>query len=424
MLSDFDVMSGTTSQHVMSLIEGDALYPLFSNAELPIDFASAGIVPDSPNKFQQIKKGTTNVCNTQNMAEEPLFSIFLSNGGEKGDFPLDLGLGISKGGFLRGLTGSDDSLMQTGVVPDARKMDVGLSDISRQYGMSIVPSVTESHVDLSIVPQVSKGNNSRRGSDDNGARGRKRKFIQAPTMKADSAQQMMTASPDGQPLSPEDERNMKRQRRLVKNREAAQLFRQRQKAYIQDLEKKVADLAATNNEFRARVELLNSENKLIKEQLLYLRNFITQAVSFSFPKVGSVAGVPTATSAGMPNAVGGVGSLASMAGVSIGAIPSVSGVANVPNVAIANMSTMGIVPSVSVGSMTSSPNGTTAPQASPSVTIPSSGSSTPNIQQASLMVNPVTPSNQNSILPPPSNQPTEISNEKPVTRGVTTRSRK
>lgn len=70
----------------------------------------------------------------------------------------------------------------------------------------------------------------------------------------------------------------------MKNREAAQLFRQRQKAYIQDLEKKVADLSATNNDFRARVELLNSENKLIKEQLLYLRNFITQvSLSHSIP---------------------------------------------------------------------------------------------------------------------------------------------
>ena len=42
---------------------------------------------------------------------------------------------------------------------------------------------------------------------------------------------------------------------MVKNREAAQLFRQRQKAYIQDLEKKVADLSATNN-----IELFGASN--------------------------------------------------------------------------------------------------------------------------------------------------------------------
>lgn len=87
--------------------------------------------------------------------------------------------------------------------------------------------------------------------------------------------------------------------RLVKNREAAQLFRQRQKAYIRDLEKKVTDLTAAINESRARVELLNSENKLIKEQLLYLRNFITQAVSFSLPK-GTQPGTNPMLSFGMP----------------------------------------------------------------------------------------------------------------------------
>jgi len=94
----------------------------------------------------------------------------------------------------------------------------------------------------------------------------------------------------------------------VKNREAAQLFRQRQKAYIQDLEKKVHDLAVDNNEFRARVELLNSENKLIKDQLLYLRNFVTQAVSFSFPKVGSLS-----STSGMPTLGGIPASIASLA---------------------------------------------------------------------------------------------------------------
>lgn len=94
----------------------------------------------------------------------------------------------------------------------------------------------------------------------------------------------------------------------MKNREAAQLFRQRQKAYIQDLEKKVQDLTAINNEYRARVELVNSENKLIKEQLLYLRTFVSQAV-FSFPKTPNTPG-------GVPGPVSGIPpSLASLAGL-------------------------------------------------------------------------------------------------------------
>ncbi len=75
--------------------------------------------------------------------------------------------------------------------------------------------------------------------------------------------------------------------RLVKNREAAQLFRQRQRAYISDLETKVNGLSTENAENKSRVDLLRSENKLIKEQLVYLRNFISQAVSFSLPTSNS-----------------------------------------------------------------------------------------------------------------------------------------
>ncbi|KYQ90652.1 putative basic-leucine zipper transcription factor [Tieghemostelium lacteum] len=115
---------------------------------------------------------------------------------------------------------------------------------------------------------------------------KKRKFISATPVKGENGTSLIPTTDCNANI--EEERTMKRQRRLVKNREAAQLFRQRQKAYIHDLEKKVNDLTSTNSEFRARVELLNSENKLIREQLLYLRNFITQAVSFSFPpKSGS-----------------------------------------------------------------------------------------------------------------------------------------
>jgi hypothetical protein len=68
----------------------------------------------------------------------------------------------------------------------------------------------------------------------------------------------------------------------VKNREAAQQFRLRQKQYIEDLEVKVAGLTRENADSKARLELLLSENKLIKEQLAYVRNFISQAISASF----------------------------------------------------------------------------------------------------------------------------------------------
>lgn len=64
----------------------------------------------------------------------------------------------------------------------------------------------------------------------------------------------------------------------MKNREAAQQFRMRQKKYIQDLEKKIEELRAENAAHKMKLELVNSENRLIKDQLMYLRNFIGKAV--------------------------------------------------------------------------------------------------------------------------------------------------
>lgn len=185
---------------------------------------------------------------------------------------------------------------------------------------------------------------------------------------------------------------MKRQRRLVKNREAAQLFRQRQKAYIQDLEKKVSDLSATNNDFRARVELLNSENKLIKEQLLYLRNFITQAVSFSFPKSpGSedVSASPNSLLGPMP------------AGLTLP--PEILGaMSNMPHMALGLMGAMGpgcTIPGLSLPpnfaetfSMSSLP--TASPQQSPSP-------SQPHMETNSIKLGSPVASGSAVLIPPP-----------------------
>lgn len=86
---------------------------------------------------------------------------------------------------------------------------------------------------------------------------------------------------DSEEVGPRDDQ-AKRVRRLVKNREAAQLFRQRQKAYIGDLEVKVDKLSTENVTLQSKVDLLSAENKLIKEQLGYLRNFISQ-VTMTLP---------------------------------------------------------------------------------------------------------------------------------------------
>lgn len=68
-------------------------------------------------------------------------------------------------------------------------------------------------------------------------------------------------------ISPEEERELKKQKRLIKNRESAQKSRQRRKAYIEELESKVAVLAGQS-------EHLAQENKVLKEDIAYLLNVL------------------------------------------------------------------------------------------------------------------------------------------------------
>jgi len=95
----------------------------------------------------------------------------------------------------------------------------------------------------------------------------------------------------------EEKKLEKKQRRLLKNREAAQHFRTRQKEYIASLENRAAALTSANIEANARLDLLASENKLMKEQLVYLRSFMKQAVAFSLPYQQHTGGAPSSLSA-------------------------------------------------------------------------------------------------------------------------------
>jgi len=81
-----------------------------------------------------------------------------------------------------------------------------------------------------------------------------------------------------------EEPTNKRQKRLVKNRQAAQLFRKRQKQYISDLENKVAEVTNKNIALMAKVDVLVTENQLVKDQLKYLRTFVVSALEQAFPQ--------------------------------------------------------------------------------------------------------------------------------------------
>jgi len=87
---------------------------------------------------------------------------------------------------------------------------------------------------------------------------------------------------------PANEQENKRQKRRVKNREAAQLFRQRQKQHIRDLEAEVKGINDKNTQLTTQMEVLKTENTMVKEQLHYLRCFVLEGLKFAFPDQGKI----------------------------------------------------------------------------------------------------------------------------------------
>jgi len=69
--------------------------------------------------------------------------------------------------------------------------------------------------------------------------------------------------------SPDEERQIKRQRRLIKNRESAQKSRLRKKMYIEDLEAKVKAVVTQS-------EMLLQENNALKEEIKLLTKYINK----------------------------------------------------------------------------------------------------------------------------------------------------
>jgi len=83
------------------------------------------------------------------------------------------------------------------------------------------------------------------------------------------------------PLSPDEERNLKRQRRLVKNRESAQLSRLRKKIYIEELEKKVNHLATENETLSKQLASISAEKKKLHDEVIYLQTIIKRSPELS-----------------------------------------------------------------------------------------------------------------------------------------------
>eukprot|EP01087_Luapelamoeba_hula_P022361 TRINITY_DN7986_c0_g1_i1.p1 TRINITY_DN7986_c0_g1~~TRINITY_DN7986_c0_g1_i1.p1 ORF type:complete len:313 (+),score=73.09 TRINITY_DN7986_c0_g1_i1:342-1280(+) len=74
-----------------------------------------------------------------------------------------------------------------------------------------------------------------------------------------------------------------KQKRLVKNHQAAQLFRQRQKQHIKALEEQVAQVSTTHTNLTADLHALQAENQAAKQQLRFLQSFVAIALQQTFP---------------------------------------------------------------------------------------------------------------------------------------------
>jgi len=82
-------------------------------------------------------------------------------------------------------------------------------------------------------------------------------------------------------VAPEAEKQQKRQKRLIKNRESAQLSRLRKKLYIEELERKVTHLTTDNETLTKQVNSLNGDKKRLSEEVVYLQNIIKQSPELS-----------------------------------------------------------------------------------------------------------------------------------------------
>lgn len=68
-------------------------------------------------------------------------------------------------------------------------------------------------------------------------------------------------------LAPEKERELKKMRRLIKNREYAQSSRSRKREVVDILKKQVDELTAENEEYQKKINQLDTENKELKLQM-------------------------------------------------------------------------------------------------------------------------------------------------------------
>jgi len=83
------------------------------------------------------------------------------------------------------------------------------------------------------------------------------------------------------PLTTAENREIKKQRRLIKNRESAQQSRKRKKDKVGDLEAQVSQLESIHEERQAKLDELESESVILKAEVAQLVNVVKDSPALS-----------------------------------------------------------------------------------------------------------------------------------------------
>jgi regulator of replication initiation timing len=96
---------------------------------------------------------------------------------------------------------------------------------------------------------------------------------QLPKMSAEELEEYAQHIQDSN-LSTGEKNEIRKQLRLVKNRESAQASRLRKKNYIDDLEHRVSLLQSENSNLRQNISSLHNENTQLKSEVVYLKGVV------------------------------------------------------------------------------------------------------------------------------------------------------
>jgi hypothetical protein len=93
---------------------------------------------------------------------------------------------------------------------------------------------------------------------------------------SDQFEQFVSQVTEVRELTQSEKNELKRQRRLIKNRESAQASRQRKKSHIDDLERRVKDLASENIVLKDKISSMDNENINLKNEIAHLQAIVNK----------------------------------------------------------------------------------------------------------------------------------------------------